>query len=97
VAVQDKIDALHKIRHTTEDERRTEPEMSALYATQGWLLDRIEADAVPPATLAGVRAMARTSVAIASPNVKGEPSCDGGDSQWLAFAVVKFLAAGGAA
>jgi hypothetical protein len=92
VAIQAKIDALHKVRHTAEDERRTEPERSALYAMQHERLDLIEAAAVSLATLAAARAIAQASVAIAPLNVDGEVSCGGGDSEWLALVVVKFLA-----
>lgn len=39
VAIQDKINALHKVRHTVEDERRTEPVTAALpYFQRAWLL-----------------------------------------------------------
>jgi hypothetical protein len=60
-------------------------------------LDLIEAAAVSPVTLAGARAIAQASVAIAPLNVDGEASLDGGDSEWLALVVVKFLAATGGA
>jgi hypothetical protein len=97
VAVQDKIDALYKVRHTAEDEQRTEPELDDLSAMQHEWLDLIEAAAVSPATLAGVRAMARASIAIAPLDRDGETEFEGGDAEWLALTVVKFLAAGDAA
>jgi hypothetical protein len=88
VAIQDRINALY----TTDDEERTEPELDALFAMHHERLDLIEATAVSPATLAGARAIAQASVAIAPLNVDGEVSFDGGDSEWLALVVVNFLA-----
>jgi hypothetical protein len=97
VAIQDRINALYKIRHTAEEEERTEPELSALYATQQERIDLIEAAGGSPATLAGARAIAQASVAIAPLDRGGETEFEGGDAEWLALTVVKFLAAGDAA
>jgi hypothetical protein len=97
VAIQDRINALYRVRHTVEDERRTEPELSALYATQQERIDLIEAAGGLPATLAGARAIAQASVAIAPLDRGGETEFEGGDAEWLALTVVKFLAAGDAA
>jgi hypothetical protein len=49
-------------------------------------------ECIRPTTLAGGRAMAQASVAIAPLDIDGKPSCGGGDSEWLALVVVKFLA-----
>jgi hypothetical protein len=90
VVIQNKINELLKV----DDEALTEPELDALYGMQHGLIDLCTES--PPTTLAGARALAVAAIAIAPPGIDGKPSWSGGDSQWLAWLVVKFLAAGDA-
>jgi hypothetical protein len=59
------------------------------------LLDLI--DDTPPTTLAGVRALASASIAIAPLDRDGGIEFKGDNAEWLALTVVKFLAVGDAA
>jgi hypothetical protein len=93
VTIRPKLDAVHAVRHTFEDERRTEPELDALTAREMELVGLIE-DAVPPTTMAGARALAGASLALAVLNLAGETYFEGGDAEWLGLTVVQFLAGG---
>ncbi len=82
--------AIYAVRHTLEDERRTEPALDRLYAERDRYLSAI--DELPVVTtLAGARAMARASVATAEKELDGNLSYQG-DAEWLAFTVAEFLA-----
>jgi hypothetical protein len=48
--------------------------------------------ATPPTTLAGARALAGASIAIAPLDRDREIEFEGGDAEWLALTVVEFLA-----
>ena len=60
--LEDEIMALFTQRLTIEDEQRTEPELTALYARQHVIEDRLS-DMAPPATQAGAAALARVVTA----------------------------------
>jgi hypothetical protein len=90
VAIQAEQNALFAVRHTVEDEERTDPEMNALYAERTRIFDLLF-DLLDPTTLAGARAMARASIAIAPRERDGTISWSGG-SGWLAWSAADFLA-----
>jgi hypothetical protein len=94
-AVCAKMDALYAVRHTIEDEHRTQPQMDALRAERVQATDHIY-DLPDPTTLAGARAMAIASIALAPRDRDGSISYSG-ESERLAWVVAEFLAGSAAA
>jgi hypothetical protein len=93
VAIRKAEFAVYAVRKTVEDERRTEPALSALSAETEAMMRRI--DEIPDIkTLAGLQAMSRAARALAPIRADGTPYVDGGDAEWLAFEVTRALAEG---
>jgi len=93
VASEEEMLAIHATRHSMEDERRTEPDLDVLRAEQETLMEAM-GDLDYPSTLAGARAMARASIALAELDQDGEPVVPADDSEWLAFVLAQALAEG---
>jgi hypothetical protein len=83
------MDALCAVRQTLADEARTEPMLERLYQENEVALDRLD-DLGGPITLAGARAMAEASLAMAPRDNAGDLLFQG-DAEWLAFRVAEFL------
>jgi hypothetical protein len=90
VASQTRINALCEGRYTIDDEESTDPKLIALCEKQSEPVDFI--DRAPPTTLAGVRAVARASIAIAPVKLDGEVEFDGCGAEKLALTADKFVA-----
>jgi hypothetical protein len=90
IANQREIEALLKVRKTVADERRTEPQLGELSDNEENFVDRI-IDLPEISTLAGARAMARASLAIAPRDSDGSITMED-RSECLVWSVAEFLA-----
>jgi hypothetical protein len=96
VALNDAELALYEVRHSIEDEKRTEAALDALLDERTVIVERIQ-EMPDAATVDGLRAMARASLALAPKRLDGSPHFDGGDAEDLAFDIARILGSGGAA
>jgi hypothetical protein len=86
------MEKLYDIRDTIEDERRTEPELDALYASLEEPLDALErVDA--PQTMAGLKALAAASLAMHSNRDVSGGIITESDEHWMALIILRSLAA----
>lgn len=92
VALERQEAAIYKVRHTAEDEERTEPELDRLGAERETILQRLN-EIGKITTLSGARAMAAAAISEAPKDRAGQVECtQGEDAEWLAFTVSEFLA-----
>lgn len=89
VAIEGEIAALVATRDTIADERRTEPQLAAMFADASRVFDRI-CDQPDVTIMAGALAMARASIAIAPRGADGQIIL-ASDSEYLAWSVAEFL------
>jgi hypothetical protein len=96
VTTERELLAIYGLRKTREDEKRTEHLLDALFTEQNAIVDRIQ-EMPDAATVDGLRAMARASLAMAPKRPDGSTHFDGGNAEDLAFEIARILGAGGAA
>ncbi|MBN8926749.1 MAG: hypothetical protein BGO51_08170 [Rhodospirillales bacterium 69-11] len=85
---------LYKRRSTMsfEDEAATDPEMDALAKRENAVLEELDQVGTSPKTMAGAVALARAALSQAPLAVDGTIEY-ADDAEWLAWSVVRFLAA----
>lgn len=90
IAIEAEQATLFTIRHTLDDEARTDPAMNALYDERDQVFDQLR-HLLRPTTIDGARAVARASLALA-PRANNGDILWVGDSERLAWSVADYLA-----